>query len=94
MFEQHKLNIDILLVDYQLSATDNGIELIHSLRAMSNVYLPAILVSASSEYALDEKAAANDIGFMRKMVKPAALRALMSAKLSEQLHRQFVGERG
>ncbi|REL25162.1 response regulator [Thalassotalea euphylliae] len=94
MFAQHKLSIDILLVDYQLSATDNGIELIQAMRAMTNVYLPAILVSASSEYALDDKAAANEIGFMRKMVKPAALRALMSAKLSEQLHRQFIAERG
>ena len=94
MFEQHKFNIDILLVDYQLSPTENGIELINTLRAMTSVYLPAILVSASSEQGLGEKATAADIGFMRKMVKPAALRAMMSAQLSEQLHRQFVGDRG
>ncbi|MAG76956.1 MAG: hybrid sensor histidine kinase/response regulator, partial [Colwelliaceae bacterium] len=92
MFEQHKFNIDIVLVDYQLSEKDNGIALVESLRTMTNVYLPAILISATTDEDIAEKTAAADIGYMRKMVKPAALRAMISAKLSDKLHRQYVGE--
>jgi DNA-binding response OmpR family regulator len=92
MFEQHKFNIDILLVDYQLSPQENGIELVESLRAKTNSYLPAILISATTEPDIAAMTAAADIGYMRKMVKPAALRAMMSAKLAEKLQRRYLGK--
>ena len=75
-----------------MSEKDNGIALVESLRTMTNVYLPAILISATTDEDIAEKTAAADIGYMRKMVKPAALRAMISAKLSDKLHRQYVGE--
>ncbi|MFD2167376.1 PAS-domain containing protein [Thalassotalea euphylliae] len=91
MFEQHKFDVDIVLVDYQLSKTDNGIAVVEQLRAMCEVYLPAILITATTESDIAEKAANADMGYMRKMVKPAALRAMISAKLADKLHRQYVG---
>ncbi|WP_448212495.1 hybrid sensor histidine kinase/response regulator [Colwellia sp. MEBiC06753] len=90
MFEQHRHSIDIVLVDYQLSPTENGIALIERLRKLTNVYLPAILITATNEMDISEKANAADMGYMRKMVKPAALRAMISAKLAEKLHRRYV----
>ncbi|NMP33104.1 response regulator [Thalassotalea sp. M1531] len=90
MYEQHKYSIDIVLVDYQLSAKDNGIALVDELRQSSSFYLPAILITATTEPDIAEKAANADMGYMRKMVKPAALRAMISAKLAEKLRRSYV----
>jgi len=92
-FTNHQSEIDILLVDYQLGYQANlptgeqadGLTLIADIRKGCNHYIPAILITATTESGIEEKAANADVGFMRKLVKPAVLRAMISAKLAQKL---------
>jgi len=63
----------------------DGLTLIADMRKECNHYIPAILITATTESGIEEKAKNADVGFMRKLVKPAALRAMMSAKLAQKL---------
>ena len=102
-FENHSNEIDILLVDYQLGyRTDSqgddsqekqvdGLTLIKDLRSQCHHSLPAILITATTEPGIEEKAKSDDVGYMRKLVKPAALRAMMSAMLAKKLQADYVG---
>ncbi len=90
IFNDEKENIKILLVDYQLNNNEDGLTLIANLREQCQHYLPAILITATTEVDIDIKAAEADVGFMRKLVKPAALRAMMSAILAKHLHDNYL----
>ena len=90
LYDDHKSDIEILLVDYQLDYDFNGIALIAQLRKLSRNYVPAILITATTDSDLEEKTLAADIGFMRKLVKPAALRAMMSAMLTKKLQEKYL----
>ena len=98
-FANHSNEIDILLVDYQLGyQTDDpqgkqvdGLTLIKDLRSQCHHSLPAILITATIEADIEDKAKSYDVGYMRKLVKPAALRAMMSAMLAKKLQADYVG---
>lgn len=90
LFEQHKYAIDIVIADYQLSKDTNGIALVAQLRAQCSYYLPAILVSATTEPDISDKAHKADMAYMRKLVKPAALRSLINAQLMKKLHNKYI----
>lgn len=89
-FIQRLDEIEILLVDYQLENDRTGIHLVSELRPLRQRYVPAILITATTEAGIEHKATEADLGFMRKLVKPAALRAMMNAKLAEGLRKQYV----
>ncbi len=96
-FANHQSDIDILLVDYQLGYQPgllighqaDGLTLIADIRHECNHYIPAILITATTERGIEDQAKDADVGFMRKLVKPAALRALMSAKLAQKLQEDY-----
>ena len=96
-FANHQSDIDILLVDYQLGYHEglpageqaDGLTLIADIRHNCNHYVPAILITATTERGIENKAKSADVGFMRKLVKPAALRALISAKLAQKLQVEY-----
>ena len=90
IFDEHKNDIEILLVDYQLDGDFNGIALITALRKLSRHYVPAVLITATTDSNLEEKALVADIGFMRKLIKPAALRAMMSAMLTKKMQEKYL----
>jgi len=98
-FANHMNDIDILLVDYQLGYQEgqvegeqaDGLTLIKDLRSQCHHSLPAILITATTEDGIEEKAKSDDVGYMRKLVKPAALRAMMSAMLAKKLQADYVG---
>ena len=90
MFTEYDDDIAILLVDYQLNNDHNGLALIRALRKQSNHYLPAILITATTDEDIENKTQQADVGFMRKMVKPAALRAMMSAMLAKKLQDKYL----
>ena len=90
LFTQHGNDIQILLVDYQLNNDHNGLNLIAKLRAQSNHYIPAILITATTDADIEERTQAADVGYMRKLVKPAALRAMMSAMLMKNLQTNYM----
>ena len=68
---------NVLLVDYHLDGT-NGIDAIRKLRWKFGADLPASLITADRTKAVRDQAALNSISVLRKPVKPAALRALLS----------------
>jgi signal transduction histidine kinase/Na+/proline symporter len=98
-FSNHMNEIDILLVDYQLGYQDgplgdeqvDGLTLIKDLRSQCHHSLPAILITATTEEGIEAKTKSYDVGYMRKLVKPAALRAMMSAMLAKKLQSDYVG---
>ena len=96
IFQQYEDQIDILLVDYQLEEKFNdkndyldGITLIQHLRQQSNYPLPAILITATTDTKVMLRAEENNIGYLRKIIKPVALRALMSALLTQKLAQNY-----
>ncbi|MFT6208955.1 MAG: CheY-like chemotaxis protein/anti-sigma regulatory factor (Ser/Thr protein kinase), partial [Colwellia sp.] len=89
IFLLHENEVEILLVDYQLNNNQNGLTLIKTLRANSNHYIPAILITATTNSDIEEKTQKANVGFMRKLVKPATLRAMMSAMLAKKLQDNY-----
>ena len=73
-----EFNPDIILADYHLDNGDCGLSAVATLRANRSVPIPAVVITAdhSSEVAGRVNAAGCDI--LRKPVKPAELRALVT----------------
>lgn len=90
LFGEHVNDIEILLVDYQLNNNHNGLNLIANLREQANHYVPAILITATTDEDIEEKTTNADVGYMRKLVKPAALRSMMSAMLAKKLQDKYL----
>ena len=68
---------DIILADYHLAA-ETGIDCIGAIRARAGYDVPAILITADRSPGVEEEARANGLQLLRKPLKPAALRALMT----------------
>ncbi len=67
-------SIDLLLSDYRLEGSRDGIALIRELRATRRYSGPALLVTADTSEAVSELARLADIEVMYKPVLPARLR--------------------
>ncbi|MEH6446306.1 MAG: hybrid sensor histidine kinase/response regulator, partial [Oceanospirillaceae bacterium] len=104
IFAQHDNQFDFLLVDYQLQdnalfnaqtsvpATQyqrDGISLIELLQAKSQYPIPAILITATTDEHVVTRAQLAGIGYLRKIVKPITLRALMSSLLAKNLEKNY-----
>ncbi len=74
---------DILIVDYQLGTELNGVSLVNQLRKLWHIKLPAILITANSNPEIRQLATENEMKFLKKPVKPAPLRALISNSLKQ-----------
>jgi Na+/proline symporter/signal transduction histidine kinase len=90
VFNEHQNEIDILLVDYQLDNNHDGLSLIANIRHQINNVIPAILITATTDRDIEDKTQRANVGFMRKLVKPAALRAMMSAMLAKRLQDNYL----
>lgn len=89
ILEDDHVAIDIMLVDYQLDDDTNGLDLMLHLREMASREIPGILVTANSDNDIVNKAKQHHFGYLRKLIRPGQLRALMSAKLAEALQRNY-----
>jgi CheY-like chemotaxis protein len=69
--------LDAILADYHIHRED-GIELVQALRRKIGSEVPAVLITADRTPAVREKAEGAGIHYLRKPVKPAALRAILS----------------
>lgn len=67
----------LLIVDYQLDDGDTGIEVLTALRRRWGNDIDGVLVSASIDPELADKAKQAGLYYLRKPIKPAALRALL-----------------
>ncbi|MDX2287705.1 MAG: hybrid sensor histidine kinase/response regulator [Hyphomicrobiaceae bacterium] len=77
-----KVRPDIILADYHLDNDENGIEAIRRLRRSFGDDLPAIVVTADHSAATAAAAELSACEILRKPVRPAELRALMTHLLS------------
>ncbi len=68
---------DVLMVDYQLGEI-TGIELIERIRRLAGCSLNAVLVTANQQDDVRKRCAKKGIGFLKKPVKPAAMRAILN----------------
>ncbi|ADN77229.1 multi-sensor hybrid histidine kinase [Ferrimonas balearica DSM 9799] len=84
--------VDIMLVDYQLDRGADGLSLMAALQQVVGHALPGILISATTDEQVVTEAREQGYGFLRKLVKPAALRAMMSALLMREWKQNYVAE--
>jgi signal transduction histidine kinase/CheY-like chemotaxis protein len=68
---------DIVLVDYHLER-ETGIDCMARIRRLAGYDIPAVLITADRLPGVETEARANGMQLLRKPIKPAALRALMS----------------
>jgi Na+/proline symporter/CheY-like chemotaxis protein/anti-sigma regulatory factor (Ser/Thr protein kinase) len=73
-------DFDLILADYHLQA-GTGLELVEALRSRAGRTIPAILITADRSRGIQAEALAMDVGYLKKPVRPAALRALMTQTL-------------
>ena len=70
---------DIMLADYHLDDDQNGIDAMNGIRSRYGEHLPGILITANTNKDLIDDVEKRGYHYMAKMVKPAALRALISS---------------
>lgn len=70
---------NLLLADYQLGETRNGLDFITQARQALNADIPAILITAVRDQELIDEANDMTVHFLPKPVKPAKLRALLKS---------------
>ncbi|MFT5235834.1 MAG: Na+/proline symporter/signal transduction histidine kinase [Shewanella sp.] len=70
---------DIVLADYHLDNGQNGVDAMNGIRALYGRHLPGILITANTNKDLVDDVHRQGYHYMAKMIKPAALRALISS---------------
>ncbi len=73
-------DLDIIFADYHIHRED-GIAVVGRLRQMAGRHIPAVLITADASRAVQDLAAAAGVQYLRKPVKPAALRAALTQAL-------------
>lgn len=76
-FSGQASDIDVILADYHLHR-DDGLELISRLRQMAGRQVPAILITADRSKQVQDQAGEQNVHYLRKPVRPAALRAALA----------------
>jgi signal transduction histidine kinase len=72
---------DFVLVDYHLNDQSHGLQVMQHLDNILGTRLPAIVITADRSPELEETVRERGYGLLRKPIRPAALRALMSNML-------------
>ena len=80
--ESSNTHFDVVLVDYHLDV-GTGLELIDTIREKTGMALPAILITADRTRKIIDAARGQNIGYLSKPVKPAALRAAIAHTISQ-----------
>ena len=70
---------DIVLADYHLDNDQNGVDAMDGIRSLYGEHLPGILITANTRKEIVDDVQQRGYHYMAKMVKPAALRALISS---------------
>jgi CheY-like chemotaxis protein len=71
----------LVLVDFHLADQSNGLDVMRHLEAICGTPLPGIVITADRSATLDAAVREQGYGLLRKPIKPAALRALMTNTL-------------
>ena len=84
----HSTVVDVLLADYHLDDGRDGLTLLCALQQAAGAAVPAALVTADYDVALAARARAFGWSVLRKPVKPAALRAFLTAAQAGRMRAQ------
>jgi Na+/proline symporter/signal transduction histidine kinase/CheY-like chemotaxis protein len=71
----------IIVVDYHLEGGATGLDVVRHLRAVERVHAPVLVVSADASDAVRQEAEALDCVFLRKPLKPLAVRSALARLL-------------
>lgn len=82
--ELKKGGIDLILADYHLSDGMNGLQALQYLRGVIGELPPVAMITADGSSELKQRARLLGYPLLHKPVRPAALRALLSARLRKQ----------
>ena len=74
-------NIDLILADYHLAEGVDGLQALQQLRGVLGELPPVAMITADGSSELKQKARALGYPVLHKPVRPAALRALLTALL-------------
>ena len=77
---------DLLMVDYQIGGQVNGIDLIERIREKLGYQAGAVLITANQQDGLRQQCRELNISYLRKPVKPAAMRAILN-RYEVEIHR-------
>jgi CheY-like chemotaxis protein/anti-sigma regulatory factor (Ser/Thr protein kinase) len=72
---------DFVLVDYHLAEKGNGLDVVRHLDQQLGTTLPAIVITADRSIRLEDETRARGYGLLRKPIKPATLRTLITNML-------------
>lgn len=86
---EYEDEIDMMLMDYQLSGDTSGLTLMEQLNKASSYGIPGILITATTDSDLPLRTIKAGFEFMRKPTKPAKLRALISTMLTAKMQRDY-----
>jgi Na+/proline symporter/signal transduction histidine kinase/ActR/RegA family two-component response regulator len=81
LLASRSLSVDVVLADYHLDDS-NGLDLIGLLQEDAGYKIPSVLITADRSQAVIEQTQTRLIGYLRKPVKPAGLRAAIAHALS------------
>jgi len=76
--------VDLILADYHLADDTDGLQALQQLRTTRDPLPPAALITADGSSELKQRARALGYPLLHKPVKPAALRALLTALVRKQ----------
>ena len=76
---------DFVLVDYHLNDQSHGLQVMQHLDNILGTQLPAIVITADRSKKLEDEIKGIGYGLLRKPIRPAALRALMTNMLKTQV---------
>jgi CheY-like chemotaxis protein len=74
-------NPDLVVVDYHLEGGSTGLDVVRHLRGVEQVDAPVLMVSADASDAVRQQAEALDCVFLRKPLKPLAVRSALARLL-------------
>ena len=82
--ELHRGHIDLILADYHLSDDMDGLQALQQLRGSIEELPPVAMITADGSSELKQRARALGYPILHKPVRPAALRALLTALVRRQ----------
>ena len=78
LLKEHGEEIGLVIADYHLDDEEEGLNVIETLRALAGRHIPAILITADRSQEVQERARHHDVTYLRKPIRPAALRAVIN----------------
>ncbi len=88
-YEQYNDEIDIMLMDYQLTEVKTGLDFMIEISQASSYGIPGILITAITDQDVRIKTQNAGFSYLTKPMKPAILRELISAILTQKMQQDY-----